>query len=102
MAGYDPATCGLRNRCSTTELHRRGGRNWYLTLSNRASGHDGSWFDRGPGSGSARGQAEDVGQRPEPAVGVVLEEVGLVAADAVEGAGGAADGEGGLGAALEE
>ena len=23
MRGYDPRTCGLRNRCSTTELHRR-------------------------------------------------------------------------------
>src|SRR5262245_15931809 len=29
VAGYDPATYGLRNRCSTTELHRQVGRDRY-------------------------------------------------------------------------
>jgi hypothetical protein len=32
VAGNDPATYGLRNRCSTTELHRQVGANGYMTL----------------------------------------------------------------------
>ncbi|KKU05628.1 MAG: hypothetical protein UX09_C0067G0015 [Candidatus Uhrbacteria bacterium GW2011_GWE2_45_35] len=31
MVGIEPTTYGLQNRCSTTELHRRGGQSWIRT-----------------------------------------------------------------------
>jgi hypothetical protein len=58
MRGYDPRTCGLRNRCSTTELHRRRdgacsrrtGRRWQATRRLSVAPRS----RRPPAAGSAR------------------------------------------------
>lgn len=95
MAGFEPATYGLRNRCSTPELHRRVGRNSYPRQGKRARGHArseppdpaqvGDFWGGGPAEGASTGGEQPSGRELRDELGEARLELVTTAVDGVHG-----------------